>query len=79
MELTNKSQTKDKYIMMTTKTDYKNVVKEVKGMIKYVYPDWEEDERQEYQRNNTPIIYSNVSSYSQVLMVIYMFYGPNFR
>ena len=79
MELTNKSQTKDKYIMMTTETDYKNAVKEVKGMIKYVYPDWEEDERQEYQRNNTPIIYSNVSSYSQVLMVIYMFYGPNFR
>ena len=79
MELTNKSQTKDKYIMMTTETDYKNAVKEVKGMIKYVYPDWEEDERQEYQRNNTPIIYSNVLSYSQVLMVIYMFYGPNFR
>ena len=79
MDITNESQTKGKYFTITINTDYKNAVKEVKGMIKYVYLDREEDERQEYQRNNTPIIYSNVLSYSQVLMVIYMFYGPNFR
>ena len=40
-------------------------------MIKYVYLDQEEDKRQEYQRNNTPIIYSNVSSYSQALMLFH--------
>ena len=37
-------------------------------MIKYVYPEREEDERQDYQRENSPVIHSNVSTYAQALM-----------
>ena len=38
-------------------------------MIKYVYPEREEDERQDYQRENSPVIHSNVSTYAQALML----------
>ena len=34
----------------------------------YVYPEREEDKRQDYQRENNPVIHSNVSTYAQVLM-----------
>ena len=68
MDITNESQTKGKYFTITIKTYYKNVAKEVKGMIKYVYLDREEDERQECQRKNTPIIHSN---YAQTLMLFH--------
>ena len=40
---------------------------EVKAMIKYVYPERKEEERQDYQRGNKPVIHNNVSSYAQVL------------
>ena len=40
-------------------------------MIQYVYSNWEKDERQEYQRKNTPIIHSNVSTYAQSLMLFH--------
>ena len=36
-------------------------------MIKYVYPERKEAERQDYQRGNKPVIHNNVSSYAQVL------------
>ena len=71
MEITNESTSKGKYFMITTKTDYKLVIKEVKTILKYVYPNREEDERQNYQRENTPIIYSNVSTYTQALMLFH--------
>ena len=44
---------------------------EVKTMLKYIYPDREEEERQEYQRANTPIIHNNVSTYAQALMLFH--------
>ena len=65
MELTNESSSKEKYFMIATKKDYEKAVVEVKSMIKYIYPDREEEERQEYQRENTPIIHNNVSTYTQ--------------
>ena len=68
METTNESQTKGKYFMITKKSDYKHAVKEVKAILKYVYPDREEDERQDYQSENTPIIHSNLSTYAQALI-----------
>ena len=71
METTNESTSKDKYFMITTKKDYKLAVKEIKTMLKYIYPEREEYERQDYQRENTPIIHSNVSTYAQVLMVFH--------
>ena len=61
METTNESTSKGTYFMITTKTDYKFTVKEVKTMLKYVYPEREEDERQNYQRDITLIVHSNVS------------------
>ena len=64
IETTNESSSKGKYFMITTKKDYKLAVKEVKTMLKYVYPDREEDERQDYQRENNPVIHSNVSTYA---------------
>ena len=70
METTNNSTSKTKHFMITTKTDYKRTVKEVKTMLKYVYPE-KEDERQDYQRENTPIIHSNVSIYAQVLILFH--------
>ena len=57
--------------MITTKTEYKHEVKEVKAMIKYVYPDREVDERQAYQRTNIPIIHSNISTYAQALIIFH--------
>ena len=50
METTNESTSKGKYFMITAKIDYKLAVKEVKTMLKYIYPEREEDERQNYQR-----------------------------
>ena len=44
---------------------------EVKTMLKYIYPEREEDERQDYQRDNTPLIHSNVSTYTQALMLFH--------
>ena len=71
METTNESQTKGKYFMITTKTNYKHAVKKVKAMIKYVYHNREEDERQDYQSENTPIIHSNISTYTQALTLFH--------
>ena len=71
MGTTNESQMKGKDFMITTKTDYKNIVKEVRTMIKYVYPDREEDERQDYRSENTHILHSNISTYAQVLMLFH--------
>ena len=71
MELTNELSSKGKYFMIATKKDYKKAVVEVKSMIKYIYPDREEEERQEYQRANTPIIHNNVSTYAQALMLFH--------
>ena len=51
-----------------TKTDYRKAVKEVTEMTMYVYPDREETESRSYQRQSNPIIYNNVSSYTQALM-----------
>ena len=48
--------------MITTKKDCKLAVMEVKTMLKYIYPEREEDERQDYQRANTSIIHNNVSN-----------------
>ena len=69
METANESQTKGKNFTITTKLDYMHVVKEVKVILKYVYPNREEDERQDYQSENTHIIHSNVSTYAQALML----------
>ena len=41
---------------------------EVKTILKFIYPEREEDERQDYQRANTPIIHNNVSTYAHALM-----------
>ena len=71
MDTINESQTKSKYFMITTKSDYKHAVKEVKAMLKYIYPNRKENERQEYQSENTPIIHSNVSTYDQALMLFH--------
>ena len=51
-----------------TKTDYRKAVKEVTEMTMYVYPDREETESRSYQRQSTPIIHNNLSSYTQALM-----------
>ena len=40
-------------------------------MLNYIYPEREEDERQDYQRDNTPLIHSNVSTYTQALMLFH--------
>ena len=40
-------------------------------MIKYVYHNREEDERQDYQSENTPIIHSNISTYAQALTLFH--------
>ena len=37
-------------------------------MIKYVYLERKEEERQDYQRANNPVIHSNVFTYAQALM-----------
>ena len=71
METTNESTSKGKYVMITTTKYCKLAVKEVKTMLKYVYPEREEDERKDYQRENTPIIHSNVSTYVQTLMLFH--------
>ena len=42
-ETTNEYQTKGKYFMITTKSDHKQAVKEVKAMLKYVYPNRKND------------------------------------
>ena len=57
--------------MITTKSDYKHAVKEVNAVLKYIYPNRKEDERQDYQSENTPIIHSNVSTYTQALMLFH--------
>ena len=57
--------------MLTTNTDYRKAEKEVTEMIKYVYPDREETDSQSYQRQSTPIIHNNVSSYVQALIKFY--------
>ena len=71
METTNESTSKGNYFMITTKKDYKFAVMEVKTMLKYIYPEREEDERQDYQRANTPLIHNNVSTYIQALMLFH--------
>ena len=38
MESMNESQSKGKHFMITTKSDYTYAVKEVKAMLKYIYP-----------------------------------------
>ena len=43
METTNESHIKGKYFMITTKSDHKQAVKEVKAMLKYIYPNRKED------------------------------------
>ena len=40
-------------------------------MIKHIYPERDDDERQEYQRANTPIIHNNVSTYAQALILFH--------
>ena len=70
MEITNESTSKEIFLITTNK-DYKQAVMEVKTMIKYIYPEREEDERQDYQRANTPIIHNNVSTYAQALMIFH--------
>ena len=67
IESTNETTSKGKYFMITTKKDYQSAVNEVNAMIKYVYPERKEAERQDYQRGNKPVIHTNVSSYAQVL------------
>ena len=71
MEITNESASKGRYFMITTIKEYKQAVVEVKTMIKYIYPEREDNERQEYQRANTPIIHNNVSIYAQALMLFH--------
>jgi len=71
MEITNESTSKGKYFMITTTKYYKHAVMEVKTMIKYIYRERKEDERQDYQRANTPIIHNNVSTYAQALMLFH--------
>lgn len=69
MELANESQTKGIYFMITTKTEYKNTVKEVKAIVKYIGPNQEENERQEYQSKNYSIINSNISTCSNLSVI----------
>ena len=66
IEETNESTHKGKYFLITTKTDYRKAVIEVNEMIKYVYPDRETKSSRE--RQQTPIIHTNVSTYAQTLM-----------
>ena len=68
IETTNESTSKGKYFIITTKKDYQLAVTEVKAMIKYVYPERKEEERQDYHRANNPVIHNNVSTYAHVLM-----------
>ena len=66
IEQTNESTHKGKYFLITTKTDYRKAVIEVNEMIKYVYPDRETKRPRE--RQQAPIIHTNVSTYAQTLM-----------
>ena len=66
IEETNESTHKGKYFLITTKTDYRKAVIEVNEMIKYVYPDRETKTPRE--RQQAPIIHTNVSTYAQTLM-----------
>ena len=63
---------KGKYFLITTKTDYKKVLTEANVMIKYIYPNRTNKEFNiSRQRNNTPIIHTNVSTYAQALMIFH--------
>ena len=63
---------KEKYFLITTKTDYKKALTEANVMIKYIYPNRTNKEFNiSRQRNNTPIIHTNVSTYAQALMIFH--------
>ena len=57
--------------MITTKTDYRKLVKEVNSMVKYIYPNRPDREIQTNERHPSLTIHNNVSSYSQSLMQIH--------
>ena len=72
IEETYESTSKGKYFIITTKTDYRKVLAEANDMIKYIYSDRTNKEFNiSSQRNNTPIIHTNVSTYSQGLMIFH--------
>ena len=69
IEETYESTLKGKYFLITTKTDYRKALTEANDMIKYIYLDKTNKEiNMSSQRNNTPIIHTNVSTYAQALM-----------
>ena len=60
---------KGKYFLITTKTDYKNALIEAKDMVNYIYPQRTTKELNlSNQRNNTSIIHTNLSTYTQALV-----------
>ena len=66
------STSKGKYFFITTKSDYRKALIEVNNMIKYIYPDRVIIDSNTYnQRNNIPIIHTNIFTYAQVLMNFY--------
>ena len=69
IEETYESTLKGKYFLITTKTDYRKALTEENDMIKYIYLDKTNKEfNMSSQRNNTPLIHTNVSTYAQALM-----------
>ena len=63
IELTHESATKGKYILITTKTDYKKATIEVKDIFKYVYPNCKSNDiNYSSQLKNIYIIHTNVST-----------------
>ena len=69
IEETYESTLKGKYFIITTKKDYRKALTEAKDMIKNIYPDRTNKVfNMSSQINNTPIIHTNVSTYTQALM-----------
>ena len=69
IEQTHESTTKRKYHLNTTKTKYKKEMIEAKDVLSYIYPNIKtNDINQSNQRNDIPIIHTNVSTYTQALM-----------
>ena len=60
---------KGKYFLITTNTDYKKSLIEAKDMVNYIYPQRTTKELNlSNQRNNTSIIHTNLSTYTQALV-----------
>ena len=72
IEETYESTSKEKYFLITTKTDYRKALTEAIDMITYIYPDRViTDLITSNQRSNIPIIHNNVSTYAKALMIVH--------